>query len=341
MDVGLSTQKIAIDLGNNQLKTRVLLTLSALLACASLLSVWYNAFVLESGYHLVIVANLIAFSAFSYVTIKTLTGNKQPWHTTLVVYGYSGLICFALMQFPAQSTVVQWWYSIPILTLFLLPRTHAFFVCLVMFSIAVFIRIDNNVTQLNLVWYAGLLNLIFPYLIIMGVTNVYEKMRQQNEQQLTEYALTDSLTKSYNRLALKSTFAQYQQLPEQYNLLLLDIDHFKSINDSYGHEAGDQVLKQLAHLFKQQAGEQQVFRIGGEEFVVLIAGNDDDSAVLAQALRCKVSEFAMQLGQQSLYVKISAGLVRNIANQPLAQVLKQADQKLYQAKNNGRDQIVY
>lgn len=124
-------------------------------------------------------------------------------------------------------------------------------------------------------------------------------------------------------------------------LLFIDVDHFKRVNDEYGHDAGDMVLSQLGSLIRTEVRALDVVgRYGGEEIVVGLAGADiDDSVRVAEKLRQGIAEHDFQLGDTTLHVTVSIG-VAELTTQELEVVLKRADDALYQAKENGRNRVV-
>jgi len=122
--------------------------------------------------------------------------------------------------------------------------------------------------------------------------------------------------------------------------LVLDIDHFKQVNDTYGHNSGDSVLKKLADLIKsRQRKEDKVFRIGGEEFCIILKHLTKESAEsTAEEIRLLV-EKKVFIQSESVTVSIGATMVQ--AKDTPDSVMKRADKALYRAKNNGRNQVVF
>lgn len=124
--------------------------------------------------------------------------------------------------------------------------------------------------------------------------------------------------------------------------LLLDIDHFKQINDTYGHAAGDQVLRAVAQRLKAGLRETDLCgRLGGEEFGVLLAGTDMSEALqIAEKLRLAVQATEVAINDRTLRVTISVGLAEADAACPDASyLLAKADTAMYFAKSNGRNQV--
>ena len=166
-------------------------------------------------------------------------------------------------------------------------------------------------------------------------------------KRLLQEALTDTLTQLPNRrhgldfLASEWAFSQSNALP--LSCLLLDIDHFKRINDTYGHPAGDAVLRQLADLLKRVSrSEDLVFRYGGEEFAaVLPNANARAAAQIAERIRTLVERYDFLWQRKSLPVTVSIGVAHASGSEKDSQTLIQiADAALYQAKNSGRNRVV-
>ena len=157
-------------------------------------------------------------------------------------------------------------------------------------------------------------------------------------------AILDPLTGLYNRRYLEDFFqravALMRRHGKSYTFIMLDIDHFKEINDRYGHETGDLVLRELSEILQtsMRQGEDMLARIGGEEFAMIVFGDKSQAFVVAEKIRKKVE--ARYDGSQSFNVTISAGLSEFSPETPLAVVMKEADEALYRAKKEGRNRTV-
>jgi two-component system cell cycle response regulator len=128
-------------------------------------------------------------------------------------------------------------------------------------------------------------------------------------------------------------------------LMILDIDHFKSVNDNYGHDVGDTVLKEFAARLKRNIrGVDLACRFGGEEFVVLMPDTDYRQAeAIAERVRQSISERSFDIGaQRQLSVTVSAGVTLNEARSDTPEsLIKRADVALYRAKREGRNRVVF
>lgn len=185
-------------------------------------------------------------------------------------------------------------------------------------------------------------------LVIYDVTDVATNRHQLQaaNAQLQLLSSTDRLTGLYNRghweENLKATYARYQRYGNTSSLVMFDIDHFKRINDTYGHQAGDKVLEQIAAMVREHVRESDVAgRYGGEEFGVVLSDTDKVGAgMFAERLRKAVEEMDVPYGEQVIRFTISLGVAE--MNQPLnshADLISRADQALYTSKKTGRNRV--
>ncbi len=168
--------------------------------------------------------------------------------------------------------------------------------------------------------------------------------RVQKEQKLTTMANTDALTGLLNRRSFMSELndylAQYGSKQAHGALLMLDLDHFKRVNDTYGHPVGDLVLKQVAQIMQQNIrADDHTGRIGGEEFAILLRQTDMPQAMdLAERIRASIEKTRIITDSADIFITISIG-VAPLTNINAEDALIQADQALYQAKSSGRNQV--
>jgi diguanylate cyclase (GGDEF)-like protein len=165
--------------------------------------------------------------------------------------------------------------------------------------------------------------------------------------EITRLATIDPLTELPNRRGFFDRAEAETTRAQRYNhplsLLMLDADHFKQINDSYGHEAGDQVLRALAGALREiLRGGDIAGRLGGEEFAILTPQTDlPGAAQLARRLQAKIAGLAVSFGTHTINITVSIG-VAPVPPAPdgLARALRDADSLLYRAKNTGRNRVV-
>lgn len=165
-------------------------------------------------------------------------------------------------------------------------------------------------------------------------------LMQQRIGHLQHAASTDPLTGVYNRRSLDALMLKLEERHIPFSVLALDIDHFKQVNDHYGHAAGDKALTGLTDLLKQLSRDNDIIaRIGGEEFVIVLPNiRQDDALQIAERIRQRVAETRIEpVGHIYISVGISS-LSR--PTETCKQVLKQADDALYQAKRAGRNRCI-
>lgn len=182
----------------------------------------------------------------------------------------------------------------------------------------------------------------YIYMIIQDATEV-----AAYETKLLEMSVRDSLTEVYNRryfeLKLKEEVERHQRYGCSLSLIMIDIDFFKQINDTHGHQAGDQVLMEVATLFTDRLRSvDTVARYGGEEFCLLLPETPKESATLvAEDLRKIIENNTFSYQGAAIDVTVSLGVI-DVCGKGirLDDVLKQVDDALYSAKENGRNTVV-
>jgi two-component system cell cycle response regulator len=177
----------------------------------------------------------------------------------------------------------------------------------------------------------------------------YTERLRDNVQTSIELAITDGLTGLFNRRYMETHLGtlveQSAERDKPITVLVLDIDYFKAINDSYGHDAGDDVLREFAlRMRKATRNIDLACRYGGEEFVIVMPETDMAVATMvAERLRRRIASepFAIQQGARHLEVTISIGIAAlSAADDNAATILKRADRALYRAKRDGRNRVV-
>ena len=177
----------------------------------------------------------------------------------------------------------------------------------------------------------------------------YTDRLRDNVQQSIEMAITDALTGLHNRRYMErhlGTLVEQAILRDKpLSVLILDIDHFKAVNDTHGHDVGDEVLREFAaRIRKNVRGIDLTCRLGGEEFVVIMPDTDASVAsIVAERIRARVAgePFPIQKGARAIDITVSIGMAQCRPTDNGAEPLvKRADQALYQAKRSGRNRVV-
>jgi len=164
-------------------------------------------------------------------------------------------------------------------------------------------------------------------------------------KQAISMAYTDPLTKTYNRTAFDDSLIREMKLARRksnpLSVIFFDIDHFKEINDSHGHECGDIVLASVASCIKDALRASDiVFRYGGEEFVILLSDTPLDGAkVIAERIRNSLESQTIAYGMELIKITASLGISSLRGNDSSEMLVKRADNAMYRAKEHGRNQV--
>jgi diguanylate cyclase (GGDEF)-like protein len=157
----------------------------------------------------------------------------------------------------------------------------------------------------------------------------------------------DGLTGAYNHACIVGELAAEIQRTRRYegpfSVVLFDIDDFKIVNDRYGHLAGDQVLKEITRITKENLRTiDKVGRYGGEEFLIILPETDvQKAALVAERLRASVDKAAFEVGGHLIHVTVSGGVASHQSGREDKDLIKEADDNLYRAKNQGKNRIYY
>jgi len=178
------------------------------------------------------------------------------------------------------------------------------------------------------------------------VNNTIEAL--ENIQTIMNYASRDYLTGLYNRRFFFQTMQEYvedvKESGEKFAVAMIDIDHFKKINDTYGHDIGDKVIVTLADILRSSTNPSDVVaRFGGEEFCVVLKNINRYSALdILERIRQTVESYSVEIGkEQFVNFTISIGAVIHKEEDNLEESINEADMCLYKAKHNGRNQVIF
>lgn len=192
---------------------------------------------------------------------------------------------------------------------------------------------------------------IFAALRVRATQTELRERNQQLEAMLHHVealAITDPLTGLFNRRrfadVLRREFAVTKRYQNALSCLMVDIDHFKRVNDRFGHDMGDRVLKEVAQSLSQNLREVDMpARYGGEEFAVLLPHTPKENAlVVAERIATRVRGLSFQFREEVLGVTVSIGIAAttDVTGNDAEELLRMADVALYEAKRNGRDRVV-
>jgi diguanylate cyclase (GGDEF)-like protein len=175
---------------------------------------------------------------------------------------------------------------------------------------------------------------------------IMKEKLQEEKQELQKMAEKDPLTNIYNRRAFFEMGTSFFKHAKRDNtplcIIMVDIDFFKKINDTYGHQTGDMILKHLSKNVKQVLRENDLFaRYGGEEFIILLQKTDLEKArIVAEKIRSKIEKTPYKDEENEIYITVSLGIAQvDEKDSSLNETISKADTALYKAKENGRNQV--
>ena len=232
----------------------------------------------------------------------------------------------------------------------------AAFLCV--FRIALYIYAHTHVPYYTVdgvqSYILNIVNTLFTFCLFFIISMLFAKDSMEMEQKLMKYnkkieklAKTDTLTNLPNRRDAIERIEKHVKKSSNtdffLNIAIGDIDFFKKINDTYGHEAGDAVLIQLSDIFREVMSEEGfAARWGGEEFLFVFAhDNADESAIKLNDLRTKVSQTVFKYNDIEMHLTMTFGLEEYDFHHSIDDLINSADQKLYLGKTKGRNQVVF
>lgn len=275
-----------------------------------------------------------ALSMYSFLKLRK--GDHSIWH----IYVNAGLltliILFGITVDVFEEGLIYSAFVLPLIYHVFLPVRSAVAFSLVVYlfsSAIVFEKCTGDLTY-------TLINFALSYFGIWALSYAYERSRIKTYQQLKYNALHDVLTGAKNRQALAHDFEHDIIKTSQAFVLNMDIDHFKKINDNYGHQIGDEVLKDVVHKMHTTIDSDYIYRMGGEEFLIILPDVSKHKALeWANQLREKIAETPCLVADSAIAYTMSIGVCGFQPQEGLEPVLNLSDQALYTAKSQGRDQV--
>ncbi|MBU3069330.1 GGDEF domain-containing protein [Aestuariicella sp. G3-2] len=271
--------------------------------------------------------------------------NLESWILAYVLPFFSAMMV-ALLSPSSTASVFVWSLLIPMVAHLLLGRRKGLAVSVVFIAVAVviyFFKFRNNMVLMQPVAVA---NVAILTLVILALSHVYEITREQTEARLLNLAHSDPLTGLANRARLRDVFAhekvRSQRSGTPLSLVVFDLDHFKRVNDSFGHESGDLALKHFSQLLKQSLRKTDLaVRLGGEEFCMLLMDTSPAQAMMvAEKIRLKLEQSSLEVAGGTVKLTLSAGVAGyGEDGDALEDVLRAADLRLYTAKKDGRNRV--
>ena len=197
-------------------------------------------------------------------------------------------------------------------------------------------QVDQRIA--GLFWFFNSAIVLFFLVFYAGFMR---KMVASYEDRLEDIAHTDQLTGLYNRHYMMGKLEEQAGDPGAKFLAMADIDDFKQINDRYGHNAGDEVLRTVARLMNKVCEEGRISRWGGEEFLILMSGDASTKGVeLMNVLRGKINDEEFVFDGEKVRVTVTVGIAPFVKGRGVDEWVKEADNNLYYGKNHGKNRVV-
>jgi diguanylate cyclase (GGDEF)-like protein len=291
---------------------------------------------------------LIIFSNYIYLRI---TGKHL--HTFIfIIFLTSGLFVYLLVSGGIGNSGHLWFFILPSLVYLVLGlKTGTICISILLVVIGYILFFAENLLQTS--YDSFFSRRYFAAFVCVSLTAlVHEYTREDRRQELLALSKklsflsqTDDLTGLANRRSItgmiQREIVRYDRKRRPFCLLIADIDHFKDVNDEYGHECGDQVLIALAEALDNNTKKQDIVsRWGGEEFIILLPETTYEEGIIsAERLRLAIETLEVAYENEKISVTISIGLTEYNKGQTFNQIIRTADNLLYQAKGSGRNQV--
>ncbi len=315
-------------------KWLLLITAIALFFSATI-NLWKETFTLATIEYILSVLCFLTFYFFAkWITDKNIV-SLSFFYTNLIF----ALFIYGTTVEGVSITIYLWLSIIPFASYLLNGIFIGFLLTCVYFCIlftTFLTHFDAYAHQINA---ESLFNLLASVIILWILTHTYAVFNFDVNKRLVKMAIKDSLTGLNNRHAFYEFFELNKNKTK--SLMIIDLDFFKKINDTYGHDAGDYILQAVADIFNEQASNKDfVFRLGGEEFAVLLPDMElQQASNIAHKINETVKDYEFLYHNQSIKVTASIGMAYSVSHD-LNELMRRADTCLYQAKNSGRDCVV-
>ena len=303
-------------------------------------------------------ASLLITAALCFVIRLTMViGRSTRAHrfaAALMVSSLMILMIYLVITGGKANTGPIWLLVVPPVTLFLNGIRKGLIMLAVFLSIIVYLFVWSDIALIEQVYSLEFKKrIVYVFITVTFLSSVYEYSRQQTyaeiqrlRKKFERQATYDPLTQLLNRRGLQkqivAELARSDRQSSVASVILLDLDKFKQVNDTYGHDAGDDVLTNTADLLRRSIRQQDyVSRWGGEEFLLVLPDtNQQNAQVLAEKIREKIANATIAFEQHTLKVTASFGVSEVTSSDNFEKAISLADKALYQAKNNGRNKVV-
>jgi diguanylate cyclase (GGDEF)-like protein len=300
-----------------------------------------------------LIASLLFFSSHLILRSKRLA-NPYKLSANLLTTLLMLLMFYLVFAGGVKGTGPLWIYIVPPIALFFGGMRKGLLnlgVFVLVISILLFYPDDQWLATTYSFEFKS--RLIYSFLTVSCLFAFYEYVRKSSFHQLQEMsqkfekqAMQDPLSGLLNRRGMRKNLQQEFERNQRYKnnltVMMCDIDHFKAVNDQYGHDKGDDIIKSLATIFRAGLRKQDsLARWGGEEYLFLLVETNGEQAMqLAEKLRRKIKEKQYKQDDKVFGITISIGLHQIAATDTIDQAITKADTNLYKAKEQGRNRCI-
>lgn len=335
--------------------TLLILFLSVCAALALLFFAWRNAYVVTDdprwyGAALMLFATLLLVNAAIYPLLR---------HLDLLRWGFIAVItmvlAFVALSGIEEGTGVLWLYVFPPVVFYVSSLRFGATICTITLVILIIVLtpVGEGLTAIHDYSFPFKLVLINSLAFVMVFSFILDRSRRQHATRLREMAEVfehaathDALTGLFNRREgtdrLATEYARFRRTGNPFSVVLVDIDHFKNINDTLGHDTGDIVIRGVAErLVSGSRKVDSVIRWGGEEFLLILPGAGEQQALgMAERIRDVLTRSPIEAHGRPLEITCSFGVAEVREKDAIQELLRRADDRLYHAKTTGRNRIV-
>ncbi|BFT30857.1 GGDEF domain-containing protein [Alteromonas sp. D210916BOD_24] len=307
----------------------------------------------DYGRSAILLSACLSFIFSQRLQVKYKTARAHTLSITLLLICLMVLSWILMVTGGKDNTGPLWMYIVPPVTMFFAGFTRGLaaliaYICVCVLLLFVF---DESLLVTSYP-HSFKTRLLFSFLTVSALSAFYEYSRQKSydtakylSDQFESQAKHDYLTQLLNRRGaqqfLEREYARLERKDGAFTVAIADIDRFKNINDTLGHEHGDEVLKQVSKTFTSRLRKQDVLaRWGGEEFIFIFPDTDEANAVTAlKQIKHMLNQSPLNIHDVELTVSSSFGVCEVTNDKTLTQAIQLADQALYHAKKTGRDKI--
>lgn len=303
--------------------------------------------------HFLLASILLSTALVIFLNYLYLRLTGQYYQTAVfIIILTSMLFIYLLITGGTANSGHLWFFILPSLVYLVLGlKTGTIFVTILLIIIAYILFFSGNLFYTD--YESAFARRYFAaFLCVTLAALCHEYTREDRRQELLALSKklsflsqTDDLTGLANRRAITSLIQheiiRFERMKRPFCLLIADIDHFKNVNDVHGHECGDQVLIALADSLDKNTKKQDIVsRWGGEEFIILLPETTASQGLIsAERLRQAIEELRVSYGGETVQITISVGLAEYAKGQSFNQIVRAADDLLYQAKRTGRNRV--